>query len=131
VIAAPVSAHRPLIHITVPITTLLGVDEEPGELAGYGPLPAPIARQIATDPDSTWRRLLTDPASGTLLDHGRRTYRPPTALAHFIRTRDGTCRYPGCRRPATACELDHVQPWQRGGTTSDDNLCTLCEPTTT
>ncbi len=127
VIAAPVSAHRPLIHVTVPITTLLGVDDEPGELAGYGPLPAPIARQIAADPQSTWRRLLTDPDSGTLLDYGRTTYRPPAGLAAFVRARDRHCRYPGCRRPAVACELDHVQPWQHGGTTGDGNLCALCE----
>ncbi len=125
--AAPVSAHRPLIHVTVPITTLMGLDDEPAELAGYGPIPAPLARQIAADPDSTWRRLLTDPVSGTLLDYGRRTYRPPAALAGFVRARDGHCRYPGCRRAAAACEIDHVQPWQHGGTTSEDNLCELCE----
>ena len=40
VVTAPVSAHRPLIHVTAP-TTLLGVDDEPGELAGYGPSPPP------------------------------------------------------------------------------------------
>ena len=126
VLAAPVSAHRPLIHVTVPLTTLMGLHDEPGELAGYGPIPAPIARQIAADPDSTWRRLLTDPVSGTLLDYGRRTYRPPAPLAGFLRARDGECRYPGCRRPAVACEIDHVQPWQHGGATSEDNLCCLC-----
>ena len=126
VLAAPVSAHRPLIHVTVPLTTLMGLHDEPGELAGYGPIPAPIARQIAADPDCTWRRLLTDPVSGTLLDYGRRTYRPPAPLAGFLRARDGACRYPGCRRPAVACEIDHVQPWQHGGTTSEDNLCCLC-----
>ncbi len=127
VLAAPVSAHRPLIHVTVPLTTLMGLHDEPGELAGYGPIPAPIARQIAADPDCTWRRLLTDPVSGTLLDYGRRTYRPPAPLAGFLRARDGACRYPGCRRPAVACEIDHVQPWQHGGTTSEDNLCCLCQ----
>ena len=126
-VTSPVSAHRPLIHVTVPITTLMGLDDEPGEFAGYGPIPAPMARQIAADPDGTWRRLLTDPVSGTLLDYGRRSYRPPAALACFVRARDGECRYPGCRRPAVACELDHVQAWQHGGSTSEDNLCALCE----
>jgi Domain of unknown function (DUF222)/HNH endonuclease len=127
VVTSPVSAHRPLIHVTVPITTLMGMDDEPGELAGYGPIPAPVARQLAADPRGTWRRLLTDPVAGTLLDYGRRTYRPPAGLAGFVRARDGRCRYPGCRRPAVACELDHVQPWQLGGGTSEDNLCALCE----
>ena len=127
VVTSPVSAHRPLIHVTVPLTTLMGLDDEPGELAGYGPIPASLARQIAADPDGTWRRLLTDPVSGTLLDYGRRSYRPPAALACIVRARDSECRYPGCRRPAVACELDHVQAWQHGGTTSEDNLCALCE----
>ncbi len=127
VVAAPVSAHRPLIHVTVPTSTLLGLDEEPAELAGYGPIPAPVAREIATDPTSTWRRLLTDPASGRLLDLGRRCYRPPAGLAGFVRARDGHCRYPGCSRPAVACELDHVVARQHGGPTSEANLCALCE----
>lgn len=26
-----------------------------------------------------------------------------------------------------ACELDHVNPWSRGGGTNEDNLCALCE----
>ncbi len=127
VAAAPVSAHRPLIHVTVPITTLMGLDDEPAHLTGHGPLPAPVAREIAADPTSTWRRLLTDPATGQLLDLGHHRYRPPTALAGFVRARDGHCRYPGCSRPATACELDHVIARQHHGTTSEDNLCSLCE----
>jgi hypothetical protein len=53
------------VSVIVPITTLLGLDEHPGELVGYGPIPAPLAREIAAE--GTWRRLLTDPASGTLL----------------------------------------------------------------
>ena len=45
----------------------MGVDNSPGELVGYGPIPAPVARRIAADPGGTWRRMLTDPA-GNLLD---------------------------------------------------------------
>uniref|UniRef100_UPI002607F88B HNH endonuclease signature motif containing protein n=1 Tax=Pseudonocardia sp. TaxID=60912 RepID=UPI002607F88B len=85
---------------------------------------AHLARDIATD--SVWRRLLVDPASGTLLDYGRTVYRPPAGLADFVRGRDVTCRTPGCRRNAATCELDHVTPWNTGGPTDEANLCTLC-----
>ncbi len=68
----PRHRRRPHLLVTVAATTLLGLDEEPGELAGYGPIPASMARRLAED--GTWRRILTDPVSGTLLD----TAPPPT-----------------------------------------------------
>ena len=61
--------RRPHIHVTVPYSTLIGLDDHPGELTGYGPIPASIARRIAAA--GVWRRLLTDPATGALLDYGR------------------------------------------------------------
>jgi hypothetical protein len=66
---APQARGPAAVQVVVPVTTLLGLSEEPGELAGYGPIPAGVARQIAAD--ATWRRLLTDPASGALLDYGQ------------------------------------------------------------
>ncbi len=101
-----------------------GIDDEPGELAGYGAIPAELAREIAAD--GVWKRLVTDPLSGALLDHGRTTYRPPAALADHVRARDGRCRFPTCRRQAGNCELDHVVPWAEGGVTADHNLSTGC-----
>lgn len=44
-----VGPGRPLVSVIVPITTLLGLDEQPGELVGYGPIPACVAREIAAD----------------------------------------------------------------------------------
>src|SRR6266511_3765952 len=79
----------------MPATMLMGLTEHGAELAGYGPIPAQVARELAAD--GTWRRLLTDPVSGHLLDYGRTTYRPPAALADFIRARDHHCVFPGCR----------------------------------
>ena len=71
------------LHVTVPAETLLGISEAPGELTGYGPIPASMARRLA--PGSIMRRLLTDPVSGTLLDYGtthlRRAGRPGRARA--------------------------------------------------
>ena len=36
-----------MIHLTLPITTLLGLDDHPGEAPGYGPLHADTARLLA------------------------------------------------------------------------------------
>jgi hypothetical protein len=115
---------KPLVSVIVPITMLLGLDEQPGELVGYGPIPASVAQEIAAE--GTWRRLLTDPASGTLLDHGRTTYTPPAGLADFVRARDVYCRQPGCRRRAGSADLDHTVAWEDGGTTSERNLGARC-----
>ena len=73
-----------------------------------------------------WRRLVTDPLSGTLLDYGRRTYQPPAGLADHVRARDLHCRFPLCRRRAADAELDHTVPWADGGATSEPNLTALC-----
>lgn len=122
--ADPRPPGKPLVQVTVPITTLMGLDEAPGELAGYGPIPAPLARDIAAG--GTWRRLLTDPVSGTLLDYGRTTYRPPTALADHVRARDVTCRSPICTQPASRTDLDHTLAWDDGGHTAHTNLYGGC-----
>ena len=120
------TAHRrrPNISVTIDLPTLLGLADDPGELAGYGPIPASAARALAAD--GKWRRLVTDPTSGALLDYGRRTYTPPAALVDFLLARDATCRFPRCPRPAEDCDLDHGVPWDEGGTTDRDNLGPLC-----
>ena len=56
-----------LVQVTMPATMLMGLTEHGAELAGYGPIPAHVARELAAD--GTWRRLLTDPATGHLLDY--------------------------------------------------------------
>ncbi len=115
----------PHIQVTVAATTLLGLDDQPAELAGYGPIPAEVARRIAADPDATWRRLLTDPASGILLDYGTTVYRPPPHLRDHVVARDQVCAFPGCRQPAERCDLDHREPFPHGPTCAA-NLGPLC-----
>ncbi|MGH3734719.1 MAG: DUF222 domain-containing protein [Micromonosporaceae bacterium] len=116
------------VNVTVAASTLLGEDALPGHLDGYGPIGADTAREIAggaLTTDTTWRRLLTDPADGAVTDVGRRGYRPPAALADRVKARDQTCRFPGCRHRADRCDLDHTVPFPDGAT-SLANLGTLC-----
>jgi len=121
---APGGRVRVQVNVTVAASTLAGLDEQPADLAGYGPITAQTARDLAAT-DATWRRILTDPSSGVLLDHGRTTYHPPKALADHIRARDRHCVFPGCRQPATGCDLDHSTPFPHGPT-SHTNLGPLC-----
>ena len=117
--------RRPQIAVLVPYSTLIGIDEHPADLAGYGPLPASVARRIAAE--GTWRRLLTDPATGQLLDYGTTRYRPPPHLADHVIMRDQTCCGIACTRPAAACDLDHTIGYPHGPT-ADWNLGPPCRP---
>ena len=124
--ADTVTPHRrPIsINVTIDLPTLLGLAEKPGQLAGYGAIPASVARELAAD--GKWKRFITDPQTGNLLDYGRQSYEPPQALIDFLIARDRTCRFPGCRRSAALSDIDHAQSWETGGRTSPENLGALC-----
>jgi hypothetical protein len=141
------------VHLVMPLSTLTGGDE-PAELVGHGPLPAPLARDLLlrTEPagdvgdpatasdrsprrhehpvtvllreDVAFTRWLTDPA-GVVTTTGTRTYRPPAGIARTVRARDLTCRFPGCRVGAQRCDLDHTVSWP-AGETSPANLVAVC-----
>ena len=118
--------RRPVaVQVTIPFTALAGLTDEPGELDGYGPIPARVARALAAAGVWTW--LGTDPATGQLLDCGRTRYRPTQALADFIVARDRTCRMPGCHRVASGCDIDHAVAYAAGGCTDPTNCHALCE----
>ncbi|HLS64877.1 MAG TPA: DUF222 domain-containing protein [Ruania sp.] len=98
-------------------------------LTGYGPITPMTARALAAG--GIWRRLVTDPLSGRLLDLGHTRYRPSAPLADHVRARDQHCVRPGCSAPARDCQLDHTRPWDHqeptaGGSTSPANLGPLC-----
>ncbi|RMI09624.1 HNH endonuclease signature motif containing protein [Cellulomonas triticagri] len=120
---SPDRSGRAHVLVTVPLTTLLGIDYSPGEVAGYGPVDAVQARALALG--GTWRRLVTDPLSGAVLDVGRTRYRPPAALDEHVRARDRYCVAPGCLVPAAAADLDHTVRFPEGPT-ADTNLAPLC-----
>jgi hypothetical protein len=112
------------VYVTVPVETAVGTGDEPGELAGYGPVPASMARRL-TGTGRSWRKVTTDHVTGAVTEIGRTAYTPSAALDDLVRVRDRTCRFPGCRQPARRCDLDHVVPWPAGSTTAG-NLAALC-----
>lgn len=97
------------IRVTVPASTLLGLDDQPADLEGHGPIDAVTARALAAG--GTWQRIVTDPRSGTVLDVGRTRYRPPAALDEHVRARDRHCAAPGCTVPATRADVDHTREY--------------------
>ena len=110
--------RRPQIGVLVGASTLLGLDDEPGELAGVGPVHASVARRIASD--GIWRRLLTDPVTGALSHMSTDRYEPTQEIRDAVITRDQTCTGLGCRTRAERCDLDHRVPYPEGPTTADE-----------
>ena len=110
--------------VVIDLATLLGLADRPGEIPGYGPIPAAVARLMAADRD--WVRWTVDPGTGALLDLGAHTYRPGDRLRRYIAARDRRCGFPGCSTPADQCDCDHVVTFTRRGRTITVNLGPLC-----
>lgn len=120
------------VLVTVDLATLAGVADSSALVAlGSGapePITAPALCELLADPSVplTLRRLITDPVTGALVDRGRAAYRVSDALRAFLVARDGTCRFPGCSRSASECDIDHAASWGEGGSTDRVNLGPLC-----
>jgi hypothetical protein len=132
---SPIRIPATCVDIRVDLTTLLGLDDRPADLAGFGPIPAQQARAVALERGAVWRRLVTDPLTRAVLDVGRSRYRPPAGLAEHVAARDQVCAGPGCSVPAHRCDLDHTTEYHglpangstARGTTSAGNLGPLSD----
>lgn len=122
-----VSWQRDAVAVTaqlvIDLETLRGETDHPCLLDGQ-PVPAAIGREVARGV-ARWRRMVTDPVTGHLLDYGHEVYLPEP-LRRYIGARDGICRAPGCSaRSASRLELDHVMPFPEGPSSSA-NTGLLC-----
>ncbi|MGH8916472.1 MAG: DUF222 domain-containing protein [Acidimicrobiia bacterium] len=117
---------RAIVDINVDLPTLIGLADNPGELPGWGPVISDIARQVVDQQDKAeWRYTITD-HNGAVITNGTTRRRPDTAMRRRVQAKAPTCVFPGCRMPATGCDIDHNQDWSQGGPTSDPNLAPLC-----
>ena len=124
--AGAAASNTGVIDLVVDLDTLAGLTEQPGQLGGYGPVIADIARKLANDShDAQWRVATLD-ENGEMIHLGTTSRRPTASQKHRIQTRHQTCVFPGCRMPSTACDLDHTRAVQDGGATCDCNLAPLC-----
>jgi Domain of unknown function (DUF222) len=103
---------------------------QPGRIETLGMVPGWVVRDLVTDvmttPGTGFRAVVYDDETGELKGLSSIRYVPPRALGDHVRHRDVTCRFPGCRRSARRCDVDHCRPWQHGGVTEICNLQCLC-----
>ena len=119
------SYARPIVNLTVPVQTVMGLADDPGVLAGGTVVPAGLARAIASHPDATWHRMLTDPA-GRMVELSTTSYRPTAPIWRHVVAEWSSCFEPACDAPATEVEHDHRVPWPRGAT-APGNLWPACK----
>lgn len=112
------------IHVTVDAGALAGFTQQPA-IVDDEPVPVGWVRELALSGNPFWTTVLTD-RGGRILDVQYRGYQAPEHLRRALQIRDGTCRVSGCRRPARDCDLDHVIPFDSGGSTTAANLRSLC-----
>jgi hypothetical protein len=123
--SAPVPSYaRPIVNLTVPIQTVMGIADAPGVLSGGTVVPASLARMIAADPSSTWYRMLVD-ESGQLVELSTNSYQPTGPIWRHVVAEHATCFRPGCDAPSTESDLDHRIAWP-GGPTAPANLWPGC-----
>ena len=111
------------LRVTVPASVLGGLCDGPGYLHGYGPITSQAVWELAQR-SSFWRRVVTDPLTGQVLEVSRR--HPSAALREYVNTRTSTCVGVGCSRPAESCEADHTTDYAHGGATAEANLGPAC-----
>jgi hypothetical protein len=119
-------SNRGTVDIVVSLETLMRLANTPGDIPGFGPITAEIARQIVAEQiDGTWEYIVTD--QGQPVATGTIRRRPTAAMKRHIRAKHPTCIWPGCRMPARQSDLDHQKPWSNGGKTTVRNIGPLCE----
>jgi len=114
------------VNVVMDLPTLRGEADQVALIDGQ-PVPGEIGREVA-EFATWWRRLVTDPVDGHLLDYGRATYLPEK-LRRFILARDGVCRAPGCTtKAASRLQMDHVHEFPSGPSSAWNcgAVCTTC-----
>ena len=119
------------VNLVLSDQALLGVENAPAVIAGYGTVPSALAQRLiscAVADGASWatlRRLYASPASGALVAMESRARLFPKGLADFIGLRDQRCRTPYCDAPIR--HRDHANPHRRGGPTAAVNGLGMCE----
>ena len=117
--------ERPHVNVTVDLDGLVG---NGNGLVGNGrgsarfddtrPVPADVMSEFLCDCVLT--RILS--RGSLVLDVGRSERLVTAAQRKAVIQRDRCCRFPGCDRPPTQCDVHHVVEWVKGGPTDLSNL---------
>ena len=113
------------VDIRVDLDTLMGLSDQPGEIAGYGPIIDDIARRVIADnTGGQWRYTVTH--QGHPVATGTTHRRPTTGQKRFVEATHPTCVFAGCRMPGTECDIDHRIEWANTHTTITQDLAPFC-----
>ncbi|ACV79688.1 HNH endonuclease [Nakamurella multipartita] len=121
------------LHVVMTDRALLDGDNEPAQVVGYGPVPAPVARELVRADSKTrvWvRRLYTNPETGELAGTDARKRDFPDVVRQFFLVRDQVCRTPWCGAPIR--HVDHAVAVAKGGVTdlrNGNGRCARCNLT--
>jgi hypothetical protein len=117
--AARANKSNVVIHVVAEQASVDGSGGTPGVVLGAeGLITAEMVAELAKN---SQLQPLSPPA-----DVPEPRYIPSAKLADFVRSRDVTCRAPGCDHPAFDCDLDHTIAYHDGGWTHASNLKALC-----
>ena len=123
--------HRTAVDASILVImsaeTATGASDEPGELAGMGPIDADVARTIVQHTRS-WTRVLTDPVDDAVIGIDSKERFIPAGLKRLIHVRTPTCTGDDCGLPAHRADLDHITRLEHDGRTRHANLHPLCRP---
>jgi len=118
-----VAGERPHVNLTVDTDSVRDGSGVINEMDQVGPVDPALARRVLCD--ASIRRIVMTGRSEPL-DVGRQTPVVSPAMRSAVITRDRHCRFPGCDRPNTWCDVHHVVHWADGGPTALPNLLLLC-----
>lgn len=125
---APVTSGDAPVGVEVGVLmrpeTLFGADDASAVLQGYGPVPAGLARALATSGRSWVRRFFTTTDGHRVVDVDPRRRRFPETVARMVRATDDLCARPWCE--CRVREIDHVTAYAAGGETTPANAQGLC-----
>jgi hypothetical protein len=93
------------VYVACNATTLLGLDDLPGQLRGYGPVSAEKVRELGWQLNALWSGVLVDD-KGHAQRMATEKYQPAELLSEFVQLRDQACRFPVCLRPAQRSSID-------------------------
>jgi hypothetical protein len=118
-------AVRTVINVIATADTVTGDSDQPGYLEGYGVIDAEQVRALAEN------SALRPVGCPTVTPKRPCVINPHRRWSAGSRCRDVTCRFPGCDRPATHCDIDHTTPFNyanpaAGGLTVPGNLACYC-----
>ncbi len=119
-------APRPMFHIVVNLSTVLGHDDAPAFLDGHGLIDADTARSLLAEAKRHYIHPDHDSAARAALQ-----YHIPKKLAALVKAGELCCTFPGCTNKVASADVDHAKPFNHGnpkagGLTERANLRPLC-----